>query len=315
MNKSRKILIDAYHLNIGGGAILLDELLITLISENLDFRVILDQRNYLQQKKLERGKYFICNNIIERHILLWKYRDEGSSVLYLNGIPPFMNFTKATTYCYFQNVNIFNNRIKRWYFFRTKKNIDYWVVQTLITEKLLKDHLGSINVYCLPFFRSIRSTTELKRSNKALFLYPTSNFDHKNNDVIIRVFSKNLRLKNNKELFLFITLDNPINNDNIKFTGTLPHTDLVALMEKCDVILNSSLNESFGLYLIEAAMLKKPIISIDLPYVHEIINPTITFKSEEDLMLKISELKLETLKPATMKIRDKRKELLNLLYD
>ena len=72
---------------------------------------------------------------------------------------------------------------------------------------------------------------------------------------------------------------------------------------------------SFGLGLIEAALIKKPIIASDLDYVHEIVDPSMTFnphsiKSIEEAMKKCSYTDLELPK---LKVKNNIEQIFELL--
>ncbi|MDA9364246.1 glycosyltransferase, partial [Flavobacteriaceae bacterium] len=63
----------------------------------------------------------------------------------------------------------------------------------------------------------------------------------------------------------------------VKFHGTLSKDSVTELYNSCKFAIYPSLVESFGLPLIEAANHGCTVIASDLPYVHEIIKPSLTF--------------------------------------
>ena len=66
-------------------------------------------------------------------------------------------------------------------------------------------------------------------------------------------------------------------NLKVIFRGTLSRDGVNELYNSCEFAIYPSLVESFGLPLIEAANYNCKVIASDLPYVHEIIQPSLTF--------------------------------------
>ena len=66
-------------------------------------------------------------------------------------------------------------------------------------------------------------------------------------------------------------------NLKVEFHGTLSLYDVYELYNSCEYAIYPSLVESFGLPLIEATNHGCKVIASDLPYVHEIIEPSLTF--------------------------------------
>lgn len=310
------ILIDSFHIHTGGGNTLLRELIVYLRENNLQFRIIIDERNVAIFEELKDHKPIICKTSFERHLILFRLRKVPFvSIFYFQGIPPIFNFFRQPAFCYFQNVTIFNSCLKKIYFSLTKRNIHTWLFQTNLTSELFKKFFPIKNWNIYPFFcdpRKLSIKTDNSEKKKIRFIYPTSNNVHKNNELLIEVFE-------NSKYELLLTIPENIHNkeqrNNIKYIGFQPHKNLIGLIKGSDVIINASMNESFGLYLIEAALLEKPIISINLPYVHEIISTNILFDSKEDLKIILEKFDLNESAPSSCKVLDKRTELINLLYE
>ena len=66
-------------------------------------------------------------------------------------------------------------------------------------------------------------------------------------------------------------------NLKIEFHGTLSIDMVNELYNFCEFTIYPSLVESFGLPLIEATNYHCKVIASDLPYIHEIIEPSLTF--------------------------------------
>ena len=84
-----------------------------------------------------------------------------------------------------------------------------------------------------------------------------------------------------KEIELFITinklkLDVP-KNLKINFLGLIDHNELLSQLRKVEFLIFPSLRESFGLPIIEGIKANCNVITSDLNYVNELINPSYTF--------------------------------------
>ncbi|MEI8067870.1 MAG: glycosyltransferase family 4 protein [Candidatus Shapirobacteria bacterium] len=139
---------------------------------------------------------------------------------------------------------------------------------------------------------------------------------HKRVDLLIKSFSdiqKNIPLLSSKEglgvdltiagqktLFypqiekLVKSLDPKIRS-KIKFNFSFAQKDLVKLIDNCTFLVLPSVQESFGLVLIEAWARKKAVITSDIPALQELVNKSkggLTFKTDnqQDLTKKIEYL-------------------------
>ena len=55
-------------------------------------------------------------------------------------------------------------------------------------------------------------------------------------------------------------------------TGVIPFEYVCAMYRQCDALVFPSYIETFGLPLLEAALVGMPIIAADLPYAHEVLD-------------------------------------------
>lgn len=104
---------------------------------------------------------------------------------------------------------------------------------------------------------------------KINLFYPAINVFYKNH----KVLKDALRYTSNKEQ-LYFTWDKPSGKEEaepITYVGTLPYADVFAMYRTCDALVFPSYIESFGLPLIEAAMVGLPILAADLPYSREVL--------------------------------------------
>jgi glycosyltransferase involved in cell wall biosynthesis len=101
----------------------------------------------------------------------------------------------------------------------------------------------------------------------------------------------------------------------IKNLGVLEQYMLYEKYSELGYLIYPSLNESFGLPLIEAAQLDLVIIASDLPYVNEIISNYYSFNPLDinDISLNIEKV-LNLIKPNTATLRIKSEELALINY-
>ncbi|HPT65939.1 MAG TPA: glycosyltransferase family 4 protein [Candidatus Woesebacteria bacterium] len=126
---------------------------------------------------------------------------------------------------------------------------------------------------------------------------------HKRVDLLIQSFSNfispkiSLTIAGQKTLFypqiekLVNSLDPKIKSQ-IKFIFDFPQNDLINLIDNCDVLVFPSIQESFGLVVIESWARQKPVICADIPALKELVtksNGGLLFKTDDqtDLAKKI----------------------------
>lgn len=275
------ILIDAYYVNIGGGKVLLDYLIDSLVKNNIKFNIIVDARYNIINDKYQKNTYFTCSNSFRRNFLLKSLTNKNkyNSVFLFNSIPPLFKL-KTKVYCYFHNLNLLNYGIKFFYLLLFKKNIDEWIFQTNKTKAIFNELIDFKKGHVFPFFEEFIESK--KKIIKKTFFYPTSNHDHKNNNILLKVF-KDIS-ETNPDLRLYITLSFKNREEfiapNIIFLDYVTKEKVSEMINKCNYIVHPSLKESFGLVLIEAANKNKIVLASDLPYVTEIIKPSLTFKPD-----------------------------------
>ena len=131
--------------------------------------------------------------------------------------------------------------------------------------------------------------------------------------------------KFNRDYILLLTLSNLTEdisnkleiNDNIYNLGLLPNNKIMETLNNVDALIFTSTSESFGLPLVEAALLKKPILSIDLPYVNEVISTPYRFENSlESLDKCINKFIVDLPKPKSAKllVNDETDKIIKKLY-
>lgn len=310
------ILIDAYYINIGGGKVLLDYLIDSLVNKNIKFNLIVDARNKNIIEKCQNNSYFICNNSFKRNFLLKNLTNKNkyNSVFLFNSIPPLFKL-KTKVYCYFHNLNLLNYGVKFFYLLLFKNNVNEWIFQTNKTKEIFNELIDFKKGHVLPFFKEFKESK--KKTNKNSFFYPTSNHNHKNNNILLKVF-KDIS-KTNPDLSLYITLSNKnreeFTSPNITFLDYVTKEKVSEMINKYNYIIHPSLKESFGLVLIEAANKNKIVLASDLSYVTEIIKPSLTFKPDcqKSIYDAIISTQTKNFEGSKLKIKNKINYLIKLI--
>lgn len=148
------------------------------------------------------------------------------------------------------------------------------------------------------FLKSKKSTTYHLRPN---ILFIGSIASHKRVDLLIKSFSHLtsdklksdilLTVAGQKTLFypqiekLVNSLDPQIKS-KINFIFNFPQKDLSKLIDNCDVLVLPSIQESFGLVVIESWARQKPVICANIPALKELVE-----KSKGGLLFKIDDQK------------------------
>jgi glycosyltransferase involved in cell wall biosynthesis len=138
-----------------------------------------------------------------------------------------------------------------------------------------------------------------QRSNALNILFIGSLAAHKRVDLLIKSFSNVLKLYRSNDLKLIIagqkTLHypqieklieslKPETKTKINFIFDFKSKDLVKIIDNCSVLILPSVQESFGLVIIEAWARQKPVICADIPALKELVdksNGGLLFKADD----------------------------------
>ena len=305
------LLIDALFLNSPGGIILLKYLYEKLAQREITTFFLMDKRT---EKNLSccftTEKTFLESTLKNRKQFYLQHKNDFSGVLCFSNIPPPIRLS-VPVYTFFQNVTLLQDcrfysiksrillYLKRQYIFYHRNNSNTWIVQTRIMKILLtrKLRIPEQNIEILPFFSiSDKMVPFTCSKNPESFIYPSTGVAHKNHIVLLKAWELLHKEGYNFELHLTIA-----NTDLklIRFIGTLKskglkiinhgiigQSELLALYQATEYLVYPSLNESFGLPLIEAIQQNCKVIAADLPYYEDTIIPTSKFNPYQPISLK-----------------------------
>jgi glycosyltransferase involved in cell wall biosynthesis len=310
------ILIDALYINSFGGRSILELLVKRILGREVKYHFIFDSRlkfNLIQ--KIKSSDYtFVEASHKKRKEFYLRRINNFSCILCLSNVPPPIQ-TSVKTYIYFHNIlllkplhwpiHIKNRVINLLKFFYIKcYNLESynWIVQTSHTRKLLLESIKIKNdrIHTYPILS--KKNILINQINKSKnFVYISSSVSHKNHERLLKAFILAAN-KTIKQIKLHLTIDEGKlskkiypNNLKIECHGTLSEDGVNELYNSCEFLIYPSLVESFGLPLIEATNHGCKVIASDLPYVHEIIRPSLTFdpylvESISDSILKALEI-------------------------
>jgi len=298
------ILIDSIYIHNSGGRALLEILInYTQTQQKDSYYFLIDSRldkflvnkipadNYkiLDASEKNRRKFYIQNKI------------KFTFFVCFSNVPPPITL-KRPVIIYFHNDLILNAKnsnfgllqrfkfyLKKRYIFFRMNEAYFWVVQSRIMKENLNKYLriNLSKIYIFPFFEKFSPIPEIRLVPNT-FLYVASLSKNKNHKKLIQAFIE-ASLKTNKTFTLKLTLT-PTEFEKISIEtnykksnfelinlGVLKKESLIYYYQEANFLIYPSLKESFGLPLIEATNFSLKIIASDLPYVHEIIKPSLTF--------------------------------------
>ena len=340
------VLIDAIYVHNSGGKSLL-ELLIESINKfnSNNFWFLLDGRLDEQFIALiaSKRKTIINASELERRKFYKKNRGRFKSIFCFSNVPPPISINQQVV-IYFQNDLLLSSKnsgldlrsqliltIKKTYISFLNKKKYLWAVQTILMKKKLMNSLRieSDNIEVYPFFEELNCSSKIY-SKKNSFLYVAGSGKHKNHKRLLAAFNQaaneskipiNLKLTLPKETFSSLTryLQNTSPNLKLINLGELTKEQVLKSYQETHFLIYPSLKESFGLPLIEAAQLGVFVIASDLPFVSQVIKPSLSFNpySEIDIAkVVLKAVNLKNLPKTIIKVQNKANSLLNLIsYD
>lgn len=331
-------LVDTIYINSGGGKILLDYLLKEILNtqKNTNFFLLLDKRNKVDETILSKFDYkILAPGIIERHFFYKKNIYRFNKVFCFGNVPPSQKI-KIPVFLYFHQPNFFDEInltyknlkffLKRFFIQTFIKNVDYVFVQSeYVRNKILKKYrLNQEKIICLPFYEEIN----FKESDKNYqFFYPSIPYPHKNHENLIKAFILFYNQCSNGKLILTISKAHEKLYNKIKKlqkigypivnVGEVNKSDIIKYYLESEYVVFPSLNESFGLGIVEGIMLNCKIIASDYDYVRAICKASLSFdpfsiNSIQQALLKTS--KSNQIKKSTLITENKVLKLIDLIF-
>lgn len=341
------ILVDAVYINQGGGKILLEYFIKTLMKKGVlhDFYFLLDERlNSVFLDKIGENNYLKIAGSERNRKVFYKGSELNFTKIFCFGnVPPPINLSHKKVYILFHNAHLVNSSIRKYgllaklkyslkkYYIQFKNHQSYtWLVQTNFVKGLLEERLLKKNqkVMVLPFFSLADFSGELlKPEGEAKYLYVADGQPQKKHDYLFKVWEK-LYHDHGLAPELFLTIGNVSEQLEIQLKtlkeqglriqnlGYQSPVQIGKLYSVCEYLVYPSEIESFGLPLIEAASAGCKVIAIDQPYVFEVIKPSAVFNLHDVESLKhlLYEIDSGRKLPSTeLAIRDEMETLVQML--
>lgn len=169
------------------------------------------------------------------------------------------------------------------------KNTSKLLVQHSLMKKesILKFKLQDNDVLCIPFYpdEDLKITSNTREKNT--FIYVSNATPHKNHVRLIGAFVKFYDKYKTGKLIVtihqqFVELIALIVNLNKKGypilnIGFVNRKEIVNYYHQAEYLIFPSLEESFGLGIVEAIECGCKVIGSDLPYMYQVCQPSITF--------------------------------------
>lgn len=335
-----QILIDAIYINSGGGKILLDYLIQKLEKLECDVFYLLDERVKDKHPVILGNQFlYLKPSLYRRHLFYKQYGKRFSTVVCFGNLPPTINL-EAVVLTYFHQplflaipVNIpFAERlmikIKSSILELIKAKTDLWIVQNeTIKKKIISKYNQSQDVVLrIPFYPPLTGVHSCQRVSNT-FIYVSNFTTHKNHLVLVESFCSFYDQFKMGQLFLTIDSKNKefcsylqdlaLKGYPIVNVGFVARNDLYKLYCSCEYLIFPSLAESFGLGLVEAIENGCKVIGADLPYTHEVCDPSILFDpySKEDIIAAFIKAINKVEHKTTQKIYNQIDDLIDLILN
>jgi len=316
------ILVDALFVNKGGGAVLLDYLIEKALqhAKKDEFFFLLDPR-FAKPANLEKNFIVIPNKLSERNKFYKKNRDRFQKIFCFGNTPPPIR-TKAEVYTYVHNPKLleaparkFKRNYRKMYlkylFIKLyNRNTDHYIVQIPTMLKMLMD-LGLKDVaHCLtiPFYNTEKykiGQPSFDTRVKDEFVFISTPSPQKNHPLLFDAWE--YLLEKGLTPILHVTIDHTAPElitrlDELNKRGARiknhGYIDPRELYFKCQYLIFPSTTESFGLPLIEAVDSGMKVLASDLPYVYEVIKPSLTFDPYDKASIADTVIKALNTEPA-----------------
>lgn len=331
------LLVDALYINNSGGLELLKVLIDSFSRSNINVFYLLDIR---VQDKISRifPCTFVKASLLNRYLFYAKNQHRFHKIFCFGNIPPPIR-TDALVYTYFHNINLLKiphstsllqycfSFFKQQFICSNKNNTNYWIVQTANTKEELKRKFkeSEEKILIYPFWKDEFSNNENSNIQKTDYVYIANYTPEKQHLLLIRAWRKLHALGYN--LFLHLTLTNCSHlikeelllaqkeGVNIINHGTINKEQVISLYECSKATVYTSLNESFGLGIIEALLFRCDVIAPNLPYIHTVCTPSSVFSTFniDDIVNAIIAYEKGMCMPSSIKISNELKHLIYLL--
>ncbi len=303
-SKIKEILIDAVFINNGGGRILLNYLFETLEKTSVyTVTLLADKRlEHEYAEKTTHIKIIFIQGLHARNLFYKRHQHYFSSILCFANLPPNVK-CHGTVFTYFHQriylqipqefiwVDRLKFKLKIMVLRRYRKNTNFWIVQSNHIKKGLEDHfkIPSEKILKIPFYPPFQDKTTYKRQKNS-YLYISTGEPHKNHLRLIAAFCQFYDEFNVGKLTLTVGPEYSQLYEHIKRkqsqgypiinVGFIDREELSSYYKSSEFFIFPSMAESYGLGIVESIENGCKVLGADLPYMHEICTPSVTFNPQ-----------------------------------
>lgn len=334
----KPILIDALHICMGGGLMILNHLINNLVKRNVEFALLKDSRcpKLQSEDKIKYIEVLPASFKVRRRF----YKDHGDDfgkVLCFGNIPPSIRL-KGKVLTYYHNVSLLKTPadyslkwkmiscIKRIFIKLFVNNTDVWIAQTTYTASLLNSKLVKNRkpILVLPFYFLPSSRLPNNQNEREDYIFIGEYTNAKGQEYLLEAWRILHQMGFNKTLHLTITDPNfcdkikDAKNEGIRIVnhGHISFNEVLNLYQCSKATIYPSLNESLGLGIVEAIESGCDVIGVDLPYMHSVCKASTLFNSRDPNSIVKAVLQYEKGCPPTeLLISDMVNEFIDLLID
>ncbi|MCM1291732.1 MAG: glycosyltransferase [Bacteroides sp.] len=299
MDSRKPILIDALHICMGGGLMILNHLINHLVARDVSFVLLKDARcPSLQSEEKVKRIETLPSSFRNRYKYYKRHKEEFRSVLCFGNVPPYVKLD-VPVHTYMHNVSLLKipkdysfkrkalSYLKRCVLLRFSKNTTDWIVQTSNTASLVREVFSNANQNVLeyPFFYLPKELSEKSERDRTDYVFVGDYTNAKGHEYLVEAWTKLHRM--GIDLTLHLTVSDPVfcrwieacQAEGVKIVnhGLIPFSYVIGLYKKSKATIYPSLNESLGLGIIEAMAAGCDVIGCNLPYLHSVCRPSATF--------------------------------------
>ena len=294
--------IIAPNIKFGGGKELLEYLLEYIDDNYADILVnVYVDASFNIESQHTRNVFVMTSELSKVLLFLKKFEN----AIYFGNLPPIRKSKNSLVYFHntyllmnlkklFSSNSKFINKImcvaKQFYIKFFVKNVDFVACQSEVVGKQFKKKYSYENIKILPFYRKHESIIVEKQFD---YCYISLAHPHKNHnklfDALKILEEKNLHLSlavtvESTQEDLIRKIEEINRNAIIKIVnfGIVSKKKVLEVYASSKCLIFPSLEESFGLPLIEAVDMGLDVISSDLNYAYQAIDPSLTFNPNND---------------------------------
>ena len=264
-----------------------------------------------------------CNNVIYFGNIP-PMRKTSNSLLYFHSMYLLAEIKKLTSNMTLKRLFILKILLQQFYIKHNISNVVLVASQTKSVTKILKNRYNYYSVKELPFYKPLIIESGVTKEYD--FCYISNVYPHKNHTKLLDALE--ILSNENISLSIVLTIDKKnvdilkriekINSKGFVSLYNIGHVNMDVVIKtyaKSKCLVYPSIIESFGLPLIEAVEAGIDVIASDLPYVFEVIKPSLTFdpNNPKDIAQKMN-MYLNHETPRSIKIvENKISELIEIL--